>query len=97
MIALKIYAITTVISLIAVIVTEKAIKEKAKREGFKFIGKKSIWEEIRNALVFFVPVLNALMAIIMLVKYDGVYKESVSKNNNFIKTGNEVPYDQTRS
>lgn len=96
MVALKIYAITTVISLIVAIVTEKAIKDKAKREGYKFIGKKSVWEEIRNMMIFFVPIFNVLMTIIMLVKYDDVYKESVSKDNNFLKVGKEVPHDQTR-
>ena len=77
---LKIYLISCLITLVITLIIAKAMEDEFKKEGYDV--KKSdlsICEMIKNSLWAFIPIVNILVLLVMILSYETVKKEVIKK------------------
>ncbi len=80
------YTASTALCFIIPFIMGKAIKAKAKREGYKYKEKKTFAEVLSSSLPFFVPFINILLILVVIFNQDALYKKAIS---NMEKTDGE--------
>ena len=84
MLILNLYLISVAISILALFITDISISRRLRREGFKVKKNESLLDELRSILVFFIPLVNLYLVMIMLFNFDEVYKDMLNKNNPYL-------------
>jgi hypothetical protein len=61
------------------IITEEAAVARMKREGVYYKESKSVFEVIQSFFPVLIPFFNILLILIVIFKYEEVYKMAVDK------------------
>ena len=73
------YLISTGLCLLVMFITLLSVNAKFKREYPNRKRKSSsIFEVLRSVLPLFIPIFNIIITLVMLLKYDEIYKRTVA-------------------
>lgn len=81
---LKFYIYSLVITSLVMIISGLAMKERLKREGYKYTKKYSLFELIHGFLPALIPIFNIFLAFIFIFKYEELFakmKEAIESKN----------------
>lgn len=71
---LKLYIISTVISMFVILVNVQAHSNKLKRKGYIDKNKYSIAEYFQSFIIMVVPILNIIIALYMILNMEKCYE-----------------------
>ena len=83
------YVISTVISFAVLFILSLSVSAKIKREFPGYKSKKTFWETFAECLILFIPFVNILLIIFMVLAQDKIYERVLCNIEKELKEENE--------